>query len=161
MNVFKSSDEKVKESSLQQFSVQTWNGNGYNELIKNNLTKSGKQIDTTGFTEMHTKHENAVLKGNMLLSGCGDINDPFAGVGLLLSEKAENALVYASAISSHILMARFSGRSTNTTVIIAFIPHRGHKQDNFQQTTYDLLERTIAAVSEHDCLIVMGDFNAV
>ena len=93
MYVFKNSEEKVQKSTLQQFSVQTWNANGYNELIKNNLTKSGNEVDITGITEMHTKHGDAVLKGNLLLSGCGDVNDKFAGVGLLLSEKARNALV--------------------------------------------------------------------
>jgi exonuclease III len=151
MNVFKNAERKVQKSSLTEFSVKTWNGNGYNELIKSNATSSGAEVDVTAFTEMHTKHKKSVLEGNLLLSGCGNENDKYAGVGLLLSEKAKKALVFVNAISPCTLTARISGRFAHTTIIVTYIPHQGHHIPNYQRDNYAELEKTINAVSELPC----------
>jgi exonuclease III len=150
----------VKVSNLSEFSVQTWNGNGFNELIKSNITSSGKEIDITGITEMHTTNDAQLTGfGNVFRSG-GDPNDKFSGVGLILSDKAKKALIFTNAVSSRILMARFKGRFAYITVIVVYIPHQGRKQAPFQEDTYSELENAINAVNNHDCLIVMGDFNS-
>jgi hypothetical protein len=82
----------VKVSNLSELSEQTWNGNGFNELIKSNITSSGKEIDITGITKMHTTYDaQATGFGNVFRSG-GDPNDKFSRVGLILSDKAKNAV---------------------------------------------------------------------
>jgi hypothetical protein len=79
------SESISKVSNLSEFSVQTWNGNGFNELIKSNITSSGKEIDRTGITEMHTTYDAQLTGfGNVFRSG-GDPNDKFSGVAILFA----------------------------------------------------------------------------
>ena len=110
---------------------------------------------------MHIRGDSEYLDDpEMLFSGCCEENDGFAGVGLLLSKKAKDALVFVNQHSSRILQARFKGQFAHITVIVAYIPHQGRTVEPVQQTTYSELEAIIKNVPEHDCLVVMGDFNS-
>ena len=150
----------VKISKLDDFSIGTWNGCGWDSSIDSALSSSLQELDIVALTEMKQKDENAVLTGRLLKSGGGGVNDPAAGVGLLLSQKAQKAMIFANAISPRILMARFEADQRNITVIVVYIPHQGRNLEPFQSNTYAELEKAIAAVSKRDCLIIAGDFNS-
>ena len=144
-----------KVSGLNSFSVESWNACGWNAAIAKNCQDNFNNVDILGISEMHLKDPNAILTGNLLKSG-GDPNDRAAGVGLLLSARAQKALTFANAISPRILMARFKADRADLTVIVVYIPHQGKDQ----VPTYTELEQVISTVSKHDCLVVLGDFNS-
>jgi exonuclease III len=149
----------VKNSKLNDFSIATWNGCGWNAQIEHAFSSSVTNCDITVLTEMKQREGDAVLTGRLLKSG-GDEKDPAAGVGLLLSSKAQKAMLFATAISPRILMARFSADNRDITVIAVYIPHQGRKVEPFQASTYAELEKVIAMVPKSDCLVVAGDFNS-
>ena len=111
-----------KKRSLNSFSIESWNGNGWNGAIEAAALRNHSQMDILGISEMHLKDSYAVLSGRLLKSWGDPINDKAAGVGLLLSPNAQKALSFANAISPRILMARFKAEHANLTVIIVYIP---------------------------------------
>ena len=144
-----------KVSSLNSFSIESWNCSRWNAIKGSAVMNNFANIDIVGLTEMHLKDSNAILSGHILKSG-GDDKDPAAGVGFMLSPRAQKALIFANAISPRIMMARFKADHANLTVIVAYIPHQGRDQS----PTYIELENIINSVSKHDCLVVIGDFNS-
>ena len=149
------------DSVLNSFSIESWNSCGWNPAIEEATAHNKyREIDILGITEMHLKDPSAVLTGRLLKTWGGPINDKAAGVGLSLSSRAQKALIFANAISPRILMARFKAKRADLTVIVVYIPHKGRYDTPINQSsTYNKLEQVIFTVSDHDCLIVMGDFN--
>ena len=61
-----------KKRSLNSFSIESWNGNGWDAKIETAALQKHFQTDILGISEMHLKDSNAVLSGRLLKSG-GDI----------------------------------------------------------------------------------------
>ena len=106
---------------------------------------------------MHLKPEDVSVNGPWLLSG-GDLNDKAAGVGMLLSERAQKALFFVNPISPRILLARFHGEFSDFTVIVTYIPPQSRLVD--QKKVYDDLHVVASRISKHDCKVIVGDFNS-
>ena len=147
----------VKISNLDSFCVAGYNCCHISTAMPFLLASESK-IDVLCTTEMHSPPGDICLTGRFLKSG-GDSNDPAAGVGMILSEKAQKALIYANAISPRILLAKFRGHNADITVIVVYIPQQGRLTAPFQADTYKELSRVSKSVSDHDCKIIVGDMN--
>ena len=117
----------------ESFNIECWNARGWNDLSYNAVIKNHPSVDILGITEMHTTNNNDDLSGNLLRTH-GDPNDPAAGVGLLLSNRAKDALIFINVISLRIIMARFKASNADLTVICIYIPHQGLLADKNQYT---------------------------
>ena len=144
--------KRNSQIGLESFNIECWNARGWNDL-----SYRDPSLDILGITEMHTENSNDDLSGNLLRTQ-GDPNDPAAGVGLLLSNRAKDALIFTNVISPRIIMARFKASKADLTVICVYISHQG--RSGGQNSVYEDLNKIIATVSIHDCLVILGDFNS-
>ena len=149
--------KRNSQIGLESLNIECWNARGWNYLSYNATLQNYPSIDILGITEMHSTNNNDDLSGNLLRTQ-GDPNDPAAGVGLLLSNRAKDALIFTNVISPRIIMARFKASRADLTVICVYIPHQGRA--GRQKPIYEDLNKIIATVSIHDCLVVLGDFNS-
>jgi hypothetical protein len=116
--------KRNSQNGLKSFNIECWNARGWNDLSYNAALRNHPNLDILGITEMHTTTTDDDLSGNLLKSH-GDPNDPAAGVGLLLSNRAKDALIFKNVISPRIIMARFKASKADLTVICVYIPHQG------------------------------------
>ena len=79
-------------------------------------------------------------------------------VGLLLSNRAKDALIFKHVITSRIIMAKFNASTVERTVSYVYITHQGRAGG--QKPVYDELNKVIATVLNQDCLVGLGDFNS-
>ena len=135
-----------RDSVLNSFSIESWNSWGWDSAIEEAAVHNKyHEIDILGITEMHLKDPSAVLTGRPLKSGGDPIHDRSAGVGLLLSSRAQKALIFANAISPRIFMARFKAERADLTAIVVYIPHKSRNDTPINQSsTYDELEQVIS-----------------
>ncbi|KAI8514967.1 hypothetical protein Bbelb_075580 [Branchiostoma belcheri] len=110
-----------------------WLGSGKTRL------QSGETIIYSGFPEEHPTHAR--------------------GVGILMSKKCAQSLKEWEPISERIIMARFTSRCQDTTVIQAYAP-TNEASDEEKESFYDQLQATMAKRKKRDITILMGDMNA-
>ena len=147
----------VKISNLNSFYIESYNGCGFSEHTKQTILSSKNNPDILCFPEMHLKPEDVSVNGPWLLSG-GDLNDKAAGVGMLLSERAQKALFFVNPITPRILLTRFHGEFSDFTVIVTYIPPQSRLVD--QKKVYDDLHVVASRISKHDCKVIVGDLNS-
>ena len=85
-------------------------------------------------------------------------NDKAAGVGILLSTRAQRKLMSFGSEGERICWVRLKGPVCNLFVIAVYLPHRGRVQPNQADTLRDL-EMVLTKVPRGDCVCIMGDLN--
>ena len=81
------------------------------------------------------------------------------GVAIMMTKKAQHALLEWKPISYRIIYARFVSRYVKLSIIQVYAPTNEAKvedKDNF----YEQLQTVVDSVHKHDILLVMGDLNA-
>ena len=120
-----------------------------------------ERIEILGISECRWTNSDKIklATGETIIYSGRDDNIHLHGVAIMLSPKANAALIDWSPINERIIMARFYSKHIKLTVIHAYCPtndSENEEKDNF----YELLSETIQKVNKHDMLIVTGDFNA-
>lgn len=110
-----------------------WLGSGKTTL------QSGETIIYSGFPEEHTTHAR--------------------GVGIIMSKASAHSLKEWEAISESIIMARFTSRCQDTTIIQAYAPTNDSSKAD-KEMFYEQLQATMAKRKKRDITILMGDLNA-
>ena len=84
--------------------------------------------------------------------------DKAAGVGILLSSRAQKKLMGFGSEGERVCWVRLKGPTCNIFLVAVYIPHRGRTQPSQEDTIKDL--RTILAkIPRGDCICILGDFN--
>ena len=94
----------------------------------------------------------------VILSGTED-NIHRHGVAIMMTKKAEQALMKWKPISDRIIYARFFSKYVKLSIIQVYAPMNEaniEDKDNF----YEQLQTVVDSVHKHDILLVMGDLNA-
>ena len=81
------------------------------------------------------------------------------GVAIMMTKKAEQALLEWKPISDRIIYARFFSRYVKLSIIQVYAPTNeanAEDKDNF----YEQLQTVVDRVHKHDIFLVMGDLNA-
>ena len=121
------------------------------ELWRNQTKYLSKSVRfTTSSPKLNTKGPN---KGEMRFP-----KDKAAGVGILLSVRAQNKLMDFGSEGERVCYVRLKGPVCNLFVIAVYLPHRGRVQPNQDDTLRDL-ETVLAKVPKRDCVCIMGDLN--
>ena len=84
--------------------------------------------------------------------------DHAAGVGILLSERAQAKYLSHGSPSERITWVRLKGPVTNMFIIATYVPHRA-RANPAQHNTLEELQELLKQVHQNDCIIVLGDFN--
>ena len=154
-----------KVSKISSFNVRTLRS------VKqaSELTASASQfgIDVICIQEHRILHSDTRLLSSNLGNGWtllhasatkNSTNGTIGGVGMLLSLRAQNALISVEVISSRTITATFSG-NPRTTVISCYSPTNVSDEQEVIHF-YDDLSSLIRAIPKHNLLILGGDFNA-
>ena len=81
-----------------------------------------------------------------------------AGVGILLSARAQSKLMSFGSEGERICWVRLKGPICNITIIAVYVPHRGRTTPCQDDTLRDL-DKTLSKIRRGDCVCVLGDFN--
>ena len=85
-------------------------------------------------------------------------DDKPAGVGILLSERAQAKYLNHGSPCERITWVRLKGPVVNLFIIAIYVPHRA-RTNPAQHNTLDELEQLLKQVHHNDCIIVLGDIN--
>ncbi|KAI8500370.1 hypothetical protein Bbelb_219360 [Branchiostoma belcheri] len=110
-----------------------WLGSGKTSL------QSGETIIYSGFPEEHPTHVR--------------------GVGIIMSKSSTRSLKEWEPVSERIIVARFTSRCQDTTIIQAYAP-TNDASDADKEQFYQQLQATMAKRKKRDITILMGDMNA-
>ena len=136
--------------------VATWNCGGLSFTQKELCRELN--YDILALTETHNSGK---LKGNknFLVSDPAPKNDSFSGVGLLLSDRLSRCVTFKGSFGSRIVYARIRARPCNLFVVAIYMPHVYRAEPPFFNDTLNDLEKVLQKVTNHDCLLIMGDLN--
>ena len=84
--------------------------------------------------------------------------DKAAGVGILLSKRAQQKLLSHGSEGERICWVRLKGPTCNLYIIAVYMPHRGRVQPCQDDTIKDL-ESVMATAPQCDCICLLGDLN--
>ncbi|VDP42490.1 unnamed protein product [Schistosoma margrebowiei] len=120
-------------------------------------------LEVLGISETHwTQVGQRLASGELLLySGHEEENTPHTqGVALMLSKRAQNALIRWGSHGPRIIKASFKTTKKRITmdVIQCYAPTNDYNKDNKDQF-YDRLQSVIEKCPTKDLTILMGDFN--
>lgn len=115
-------------------------------------------IQETHVRELTVFKENGFL---VILSGSTEINNvPFyAGVGFIVAPAATPAIIGYQLVSDRLANLRMKVKGGVLTIITAYAPHSGYKYMH-RKRFFDELGRIWKPSRDHDCTLVLGDFNA-
>ena len=85
-------------------------------------------------------------------------DDRAAGVGILLSPRAQRKLMSFGSEGERVCWTRLKGPVCNLFIIAVYLPHRGRIQPCQDDTLRDL-EKVLTRVPKRDCICIMGDLN--
>ena len=85
-------------------------------------------------------------------------HDPAAGVGILLSKRAQAKVMAAGSNSERICWVRLRGPVSNIFIIAVYLPHSQRAQPSLDDTLAEL-DATCKQAGQGDCLVILGDMN--
>ena len=92
----------------------------------------------------------------------GDIapkDDPYAFVAILMSQRITISVLY-SGCGARIVFVRVKTSPCNLFVVSAYVPDSGRQAPSASDTLAEL-EALLSKVNRHDCVVLLGDFNAM
>ena len=139
------------------WNVRTLNGPGTIEILDRELERF--DWDIVGIAETHMTGTGELNTDNIKMMYSGHETEHRAGVGLVLSKKAAQAMVSFKPINERLLVARFRVWVGWLTVIQVYAPTTAASEREINEF-YNLLQEEVSAVARGDKLILIGDFNA-
>jgi len=117
-------------------------------------------LDIVGVQEVRWSGKDKIRHGpwTFIYSGREDQQHE-AGVGLLLSKKAADALTSIDCINERLLRARFNAGVTKLSVTVGYAPTEMAsvlEKDEF----YKQLDNILSSIPRHDMSLLLGDLNA-
>ena len=85
-------------------------------------------------------------------------NDKAAGVGILLSARAQKKYISHGSPGERICWVRLKGPTVNLFIVAVYMPHRARVQPA-QHNTMIELTKLLKEAPSNDCIVLLGDFN--
>ena len=145
--------------------IATWNTRSMT-YERFNYCKS-LAYDVLAVTELWRVQENfqdnskAFVVGEAKLGEDGEKRfekDRAAGVGILLSKRAQKKVLSFGSTGERVCYVRLEGPVCNLFIVATYLPHRGRAAPDQDDTIQDLQEALQKAATS-DCIIILGDFN--
>ena len=114
--------------------------------------------DIIALTETHDRGYLRPSK-HFITGDAAPNGDPYAGVALLFSDRVAESVLHTGCCGPRIVYAAIRASPCNLFVVSVYVPHAGRQNPSPTDTLADL-EALLVSVPQHDCVIVLGDFNA-
>jgi len=132
--------------------VRTMWAPGKLELLENKMERY--RFDILRLAEMRWTASGEMHSCKVIWSGNEQKHE--AGVGLLLSNRAREALLGYKAVSDRVLVARFQARPFNMSVVQVYAPTSDGTEEQVEQFYADL-ETTLDDIPKKDIVVIAGD----
>ncbi len=122
---------------------------------------STRNIDIMGISETHWTGQGKIIleNGETIIYSGRDDDIHREGVGIMMSQKAAQALMDWTPINERIITARFYSNHIKLTIIHAYAPTEDADEQD-KDKFYEQLQEVLNSRKKHDMLIVTGDMNA-
>ena len=115
------------------------------------------RYDIVGISEVRWTGKDETSNRDFIWSG--EDKTHIRGVGMLLSDRAREALIGYNPVSSRVITARFDSAPYKITVIQAYAPTTASSDEDIE-AFYNILEDTLVKVHKKDIITITGDWNA-
>ena len=136
--------------------LATWNCGGLSFTQRELCSELG--YDILALTETH---DTGSLRPSKTFV-TGDIapkDDSYAGVAILMSQRIARNVLYSGCCGARIVFFRVKASPCNLFVVSVYVPHSGRQAPSASDTLAEL-EALLSKVHQHDCVVLLGDFNA-
>ena len=117
------------------------------------------RLEILGISELRWTGQGKIKSENVTILFSGHETQHIHGVGLLLDQRAANALIAWNPINDRIITARFQTQHAKVSIIQVYAPTETADEadkDDFYSALQDTLDNTPA----YDVKLLMGDLNA-
>ena len=132
--------------------LATWNCGGLSYTQRELCAQLG--YDILALTETHDSGQLRPSK-RFLTGDIAPAEDKYAGVAMLLSDRAAGCVMYTGCRGPRIVFARIRASPCNLFVVCVYVPHSGRQCPSAADTLYEL-EDLLNSAPLHDCVIVLG-----
>ena len=117
------------------------------------------EIDITAIQKVRWKGSGKINKPKYTVYYSGAEKQGEHGVGFIITKKFQNYCMGFEPINEGMCKLRIRGKFYNITLISAYAPTED-AQDEAKEQFYEELNISLEQSSEHDAVIILGDFNA-
>ena len=157
--VEKSATRPMK-SVKEKLTIGTWNvrtlyATGKLDLLREEM--KNYQWDILGLSEVRWTKSGEINGAEMIWAGHEERHEN--GVGFLLSQKARKSLLGYNPVSPRVIVARFSAKPFNISVIQVYAATSMSSEEEINDF-YGELEEVLNDSPKKDIKVIMGDWNA-
>lgn len=147
---------------LDNTRIATWNVRGLNkagklQILENELTRC--KIDIAGISETHWQGHGHFGTSNYKVYYSGTENRSIHGVGFLVSNRLNKAILGYETINERIITIKINSQPCIVNIVQLYAPTSEADEDTVEEF-YRTIETTISKIPNKEILILMGDYNA-
>ena len=129
---------------------------GYDVLAITELWRNQSKFQTK--SNKYTVSSPKIIQKGPLKGQVRFPKDKAAGVGILLSNRAQKKLLCFGSEGERVCWVRLKGPTCNVFVVAVYLPHRARTQPSQEDTLKDL-QLVLKKIPSGDCICILGDFN--
>lgn len=142
--------------------LATWNLRGLNQtgklqIVQSELMRCG--MDVVGISETHWQGSGHFKSSNYTVYYSGTEDRRIHGVGFLVSDKVNRAVMGYETINERMIMIKINSQPCIVNILQVYAP-TSDADDELIEEFYSTVEDAIGKIPNKEILIIMGDFNA-
>ena len=142
---------------IATWNVRTLSQTGKLQQLSREFNKC--KLNILGISEARWKDSGKIMSEGKTFLFSGHAEHHIHGVGLMLDEEAERAMIGWKPINDRIITVRLQSRHAKTTLIQVYAPTE-EATEEAKDTFYEQLQDVFNEIPSYDIKILMGDLNA-
>src|SRR5277367_1279237 len=148
---------KDGEIRIGTWNVRTMNKSGKLENVKEEMKRSGLNI--LGISEVRWKEGGDFISDGFRIIYAGG-EESQRGVAIILDNQVSKSVTDIERYGDRFICVRIRAEPVDLVVIQVYMPTSVHSEEEIE-TMYDQIEEVLDRQKGTDCMVIMGDWNAV